>query len=138
MQPTATDDRPAPLKGPKIVLAAYDLALELIPAVRSFPRSQQFMLGQRIQETVLDVLTGLVAANTARRKEEPLVAVDADVEKLRLLGRLAFDLKFIGVKRYGMLAERIDELGRMLGGWMKWSRKDRGSDRPADRTGDES
>lgn len=137
MQQTATDDRPVPLKGPKIVLAAYDLALELIPAVRSFPRSQQFMLGQRIQDTVLDVLTGLVAANTARRKDERLAGVDADVEKLRLLVRLAFDLKFIGVKRYGMLAGRIDELGRMLGGWMKWSRKDGGPDRPADRTGDE-
>ena len=113
----------APLEGPRIVLAAYDLMLEIYPAIRSFPKSQQFMLGQRIQGTTLDILTGLVAANHVRNKEPGLAQVSAEIEKLRLLVRLAFDLEFIGIKRYARLGERIDELGRMLGGWMKWSRK---------------
>jgi len=112
---------PEPIKGPRIVLAAYDLVLQLYPAVRSFPKSQQYMLGRRIEEVALEVLLGLVAANTARDKRPHLHVVDREVEKLRFLIRLASDLKFITVSRYGALAERIDEIGRMLGGWMKAS-----------------
>lgn len=110
-----------PLRGPKIVLAAYALVLELYPAVRSFPKSQQFMLGRRIEDAGLDVLTGLIAANKLRIKKGKLLAVDVEVEKLRLLVRLAFDLRFIAMNKYAQLAGKIDEVGRMLGGWMKWA-----------------
>ncbi len=105
---------PEPIKGPRIVLAAYDLVLELYPTVRSFPKSQQYLLGRRIEEVALEVLLGLVAANTARDKRPHLLIVDREVEKLRFLIRLASDLKFIALARYGLLAERIDESGRML------------------------
>jgi hypothetical protein len=108
-------------EGPRIVLAAYDLALELYPAVRGFPKSQQYLLGRRLEEAALDVLCGLIAANKTRRKQARLRAVDAELEKLRLLVRLSCDLRFLGPKRYARLAERIDEVGRMLGGWLKWA-----------------
>jgi len=109
-----------PIKGPKIVLAAYDLVLGLYPAVRGFPKSQQYLLGRRVEDAALEILTGLIAANAARNKKAKLTAVDAEIEKLRLLIRLSCDLKFISMKKYAALAESVDELGRMLGGWMKW------------------
>lgn len=112
---------PEPLKGPRIVLAAYDLVLDLYPSVRSFPKSQQYMLGRRIEDAALEILLELVAANAARDKRRRLPAADREVEKLRFLVRLAYDLKFISLKRYGRLAGRVDEIGRMLGGWMKWT-----------------
>lgn len=108
-----------PLKGPRIVVAAYDLVLELYPTVRSFPKSQQYLLGRRIEETALEILLGLVAANTVRNKLSRLPDVDQEVEKLRFLVRLSADLKFISARRYAALAERVDEIGRMLGGWIK-------------------
>ena len=110
-----------PIKGPKIVLAAYDLVLELYPAVRGFPKSQQYLLGRRVEDAALEILSGLIAANAARNKKAKLSAVDAEIEKLRLLIRLSCDLKFISMKKYAALAEKVDELGRMLGGWMKWA-----------------
>jgi len=119
---------PEPIKGPRIVLAAYDLVLDLYPSVKSFPKSQQYMLGRRIEDAGLEVLVNLVAANTARDKREHLPAVDLQLEKLRFLIRLAFDLKFVGPKKYGHLARRVDEIGRMLGGWRKWSAKAETSD----------
>jgi len=110
-----------PVRGPKIVLAAYALMLELYPTVRSFPKSQQFMIGRRIEDAGLELLTGLVAANKSGRKKPRLASVDMELEKLRLLVRLSFDLRFINIRKYELLSEKVDELGRMLGGWMKWS-----------------
>lgn len=113
---------------PRIVLAAYDLLRELHPAIRGFPKSQQFLLGQRIQESALDLLMALVAANRRRRKRPLLEEADVELEKLRFLLRLANDLQFMSEKRYLGFAEQATELGRMLGGWLRWSRSPEDAD----------
>ena len=40
----------------------YRFLVWLVPAVEAFPRSQKFMLGDRIQSTALDVLERLIEA----------------------------------------------------------------------------
>jgi four helix bundle protein len=110
------------------VLAAYDLLRELHPAIRGLPKSQQFLLGQRIQESALDLLMALVAANRRRRKRPLLEEADVELEKLRFLLRLANDLQFMSEKRYLAFAEQLTELGRMLGGWLRWSRSPEDAD----------
>jgi hypothetical protein len=42
--------------------ATYRFILWLVPTVEKFPRSQKFLLGDRIQSTALDVLEGVVEA----------------------------------------------------------------------------
>ena len=46
----------------------YRFILWLIPAVEKFPRSQTFLLGDRIQSTALDVLERLVEATYTKSK----------------------------------------------------------------------
>jgi len=41
---------------------------------------------------------------------------------LRIYVRLGHDLEVIGIKKYEILCRQMDELGRMLGGWMKKSK----------------
>jgi len=97
----------------------YDLILWLYPAINKFPKSQRFVLGQQIENTVLDVLKGIIAANQERNKIAYLRQVSVDLDKLRILIRLAKDLRFISIKKYGLAAEKINEIGKMLGGWIK-------------------
>ena len=47
--------------------AHYRFVLRLIPTVQRFPRSQKFLLGDRIQSTALDVLERLIEATYTRR-----------------------------------------------------------------------
>lgn len=47
------------------VEAMYRFLLWLVPAVEKFPRSQKFLLGDRIQATGLDVLERLAASAAA-------------------------------------------------------------------------
>ncbi len=50
----------------------YQFVLWLIPTVEKFPRSQKFLLGERLQANALDVLEGLVdAAYTRNRADIP-------------------------------------------------------------------
>lgn len=108
-------------QGPAIFDALYDLILVLYQAVRGFPKSQQFVLGRRIEETAVQMLAGVIEANTISDKRAPLRAVSVELEKLRVFLRLAKDLGFVSFKKYETLSERVDAIGRMLGGWMKWA-----------------
>ena len=109
------------LQGPAIFSEVYDLILLLYQVVRGFPKSQQFVLGQRIEQTAVSILAGIVAANSSPGKLPHLREVSVEVEKLRVFIRLAKDLRFVSFSKYEALSERVDTVGRMLGGWTKWA-----------------
>lgn len=97
----------------------YRFVLWLVPTVEKFPRSQKFLLGDRIQGAALDVVESLVAATYTRRRATHLTDANLGVEKLRLMFRLAMDLRYLDLKRYEHAARALDDVGRFIGGWVK-------------------
>ncbi len=97
----------------------YELILWIYPTVNKFPKSQRFVLGQRIENTILKILEGIIEANQEKNKRPCLKIVSRELDKLRILIRIAKDLKFINIRQYGFVADKINEIGKMLGGWMK-------------------
>jgi hypothetical protein len=63
----------------------YQFLLWLIPAVEKFPRSQKFLLGDRIQTLALDVQESLIEATYARK--HPRAVMMSAVHHLRLAGQ---------------------------------------------------
>ena len=61
----------------------------------------------------------LVEAAYAGQKEGLLGEANGRVNRTRYLLRLAKDLKLLSLDSYGFAAERLDEIGRMVGGWRK-------------------
>jgi hypothetical protein len=99
--------------------ATYRFVLWLIPAIEKFPRSQKFLLGDRMQSSAIDVLERLIEATYTRNRGPALHAANLGVEKLRFFFRAASDLKHLDLRRYEHAARMLDEIGRMIGGWMK-------------------
>ena len=99
--------------------AMYGFVLWLVPTVERFPRSQRFLLGDRLQATALDVLERLVEATYTRARRPHLAAANLGIEKLRVLCRLAKDLRHLDPRRYAHAARALDEAGRLVGGWRK-------------------
>ena len=97
----------------------YELILWLYPTVNKFPKSQRFVLGQQIENTILEILKGIIQANSERNKLPYLNQISVELDKLRILIRLSKDLKLINIKKYQFVAEKINEIGKMLGGWIK-------------------
>lgn len=58
-----------------------------------------------------------------KEKQKYFPGIDFKKENLRVYLRIAADLKLISPGRLGVLNERIEELGRQLGGWQKWTAK---------------
>ena len=74
----------------------YRFLLWLVPAVKRFPRSRKFLLGDRIQRTALDVLEALIDATCTRQRTHHLARANLGIEKLRFLFRLAHDSRVGG------------------------------------------
>ncbi len=100
----------------------YQFLVWLIPVVDRFPQRQKFLLGDRIQTMALDVLEGLVEATYSRNRVPTLATVNIRLNKLRLLFRLATELHLVDHRRYEHAARSIDEIGRLVGGWVKVQR----------------
>lgn len=98
---------------------AYQFVLWLVPTVEKFPRSQKFLLGDRLQQTAVDMIEGLIEATYTRDRGRILDRVNLMIEKLRYLVRLAKDLRHLDLRRYEFAARNLDEIGRLVGGWMK-------------------
>ena len=67
------------------------------------------------------MLERLIEATYTRARRPMLIAANLGIEKLRLLFRLSFDLKFLDMRRYEHAARSLDEIGRLIGGWRKAS-----------------
>jgi len=52
-------------------------------------------------------------------RAQKLTRLAAEVDMLRMFIRLAADIKVLPLKKVVPLQERLDEIGRMLGGWIK-------------------
>jgi hypothetical protein len=99
--------------------AHFQFLLWLTPNVEKFPRSQKFLLGDRIQTTALDVLDALIEATYTRDRRAHLTRANLGLEKLRFHFRLAAEMKHLDMRRYEYAARTLDEIGRLVGGWAK-------------------
>ncbi len=99
----------------------YDYLLWLVPKLEKFPRSQKFLLGDRIESLLLEILELLIEAAYSKKKQSPLRAANLKLEKLRCLIRLAKDLKMFSLSNYEFSARALNEVGVSVGGWLRYS-----------------
>ncbi len=102
-----------------VIKKMYQLTLDYTNRVKHFPRDTRFILGDRILTNCYDLFEGLMKARYASSKKELLRVQNLRLEILRFQTRLCMDMKIITAKQYGYIAEMIDEIGKMIGGWLK-------------------
>lgn len=99
----------------------YDFLLWLYPLVNRLPKHHKTVLGRQIEETGLALLLLTASANKERgnKRLELQTQISDKLDKLRILVRLTKDLRFMSIKQYAFAAEKINEIGKILSGWMK-------------------
>jgi four helix bundle protein len=110
------------VNGLPILEKTYELILWLYPTVNKFPKSQRFVLGQRIENGVLKIVEEIIEMRVIVGREEKLKQlqkISTEMDKTRMLIRISKDLKFIKTSQYIFATEKINEMGKMLGGWIK-------------------
>jgi hypothetical protein len=95
----------------------------LYSLTKSFPKKDRYTLGVKCENIILEILELLFLANSKQKASRSLILnkVDVKLKILKTLIRLCFDIKAIDQKKYILLQEHLQEIGKMLGGWIKSS-----------------
>lgn len=98
----------------------YDTVVWLYPCINRIPKSHRLVLGRHIEELCLSLLLLVVKANKARGEERWKLQqkISDDLDCLRIVIRLTKDVRCMSVKQYMLAAEKLNEVARLVTGWM--------------------
>jgi len=91
----------------------------LLPVTERFPKRVRFTFSDRINQLALDVVEDLIEARYTKEKQAHLRRANLRLEKLRVLLRLSQRMHFLDYKRFEYAMKYINEVGKMLGGWLR-------------------
>jgi len=101
----------------KLFEDTYNFILWLWPVVSRFPKSEKFVLGEKLKQTTISLMNNIIAFNnTDSDKKKFLFQASIDLEELRVFIRLSKDLKILDFKKYESSSKQLDEMGKLLGG----------------------
>lgn len=111
---------PTPPTENTILFSRYhDFMLWLVPTLEKYPRSQRFLLAQRLLAVAETCYSNLIRARkvTGSAKAQTLLDADIRLEQIRLYLRLSQELTCISFDQYEHAIRLVNELGRLLGAW---------------------
>ena len=80
-------------------------------------------MGERLENIVLDILELLFFVPLSPNKLETLQTMSVKVDLLKVLLRLAKDTQALSEGKYLSLQEMLQEIGKMLGGWIRTTKQ---------------
>ena len=88
---------------------------------KAVPKQERYTLFERCENLIMEVSEGIIQAGTEQKlnKISTLEKVSLKLNMLRVFIRLMKDIKALDNKKYVVLENIVDEIGRMLGGWIK-------------------
>ena len=96
-----------------------------------FPKHEKYALANIIRSTAYEMYDYITEGQKRYFKKTSLTGLDIVHEKLRMQLFLAYELGYFnfkdgrdsqkqtGERRFGVINSMVDELGKMIGGWIK-------------------
>ena len=112
-------ERPVKVTDLLIRQKAEAMILWAYSALRQFPKWERHVLAAEMRRTLWSLLRLIVVCNKRYFKKTTLQELDAEIDLLRSQVRLAKELGYLDFRRYEHWSRINDEIGRMLGGWIK-------------------
>ena len=100
------------------IAAAYSLWHDYM---KNLGKTSRYTLGEKIDDFFLEVIE-LVYIASFMPKERKLPYLEKAIVKLdlvKLFLQITWEIKSIDTKKYVTISEKLDEIGRMLGGWVR-------------------
>lgn len=108
----------------KFEVPIFELAIELYKTLHisrtKIPKQDRFTIWQKCENQVIDVIELLLLASQLPKNQKLPKLQDASRELniLRVLIRLTKEVRTIDNSKYTQIEKIINEIGRMLGGWI--------------------
>jgi len=103
----------------RLSLDCERLVADILERTQKFPRTERYGLGDRIDNTALDLATLLADARftSGPRRRAALEEINLRLHRLRVLLRLAHTRKALATNALEHITRQLDELGASAGAW---------------------
>lgn len=104
-----------------IINLSYETYKEIFNLVSCFPKIHRYSLGESVEQSILELLNQLIMAKNAPKplKTSYLIQGLSALEITTLKMRLILELKLANETKIFQIQAKLQEIGRMLGGWKK-------------------
>lgn len=104
-----------------ILKKSYDLYRTFNEYRKLVPKVDRHTLYERSENAILDMVECILEAGYSKSGDKVVILDRASMKLnlLRFLIRLMKETRSIDTKKYTALQSHIDEIGRMLGGWIR-------------------
>jgi len=92
---------------------------------QKLPKVHRYTLGLRIDDLLVEIIENLSAASYSKplEKQDFIAITTRKNDTLKVLMMVLWETKSIDDKKYIILSKQLDELGKMLGGWISHLQK---------------
>ncbi|MFH1648900.1 MAG: four helix bundle protein [Patescibacteria group bacterium] len=92
---------------------------------QKLPKIHRYTLGLKIDNLFIEIIEGLSAASFSKssEKQTPIKNTIRKNDTLKVLMMILWESKSIDNKKYIILSKQLNELGKMLGGWLSHLQK---------------
>ncbi len=86
-----------------------------------FPKDSKYTLGSKIDSLFLEVVEEIISAGNSDKTEKQIFLriASTKLDLVKFFLQISWEIKCLENKKYILLSEKLNEIGRMLGGWIK-------------------
>ena len=100
------------------MVSVYKLWHEFLP---HFTKDSRYTIGSKIDILFLEVIENIIKAGYSDKLEKEIFLKRSSVklDLLKFFLQIAWEIKCLDDKKYINISEKLNEIGKMLGGWIK-------------------
>ncbi len=113
----------------EIYQSAYKFTREVYQIKTKLPKNLKFDLGEKMLNSSLKIIRGLVIANGTKDKVKVLLQISLEIETLWVFLRMLFDFKGISRGEFEVLSNLLSNVAKQNQSWIKWSKEQLGKEK---------
>lgn len=110
-----------PREAPAVLLKTKEAYAFWLNIHKTFPRVERLSIGQRIDTTFLSILE-LIFTSSYLPPNHKVITLEKTISRLdslKFFTQLAWENRLIQTAKQAELSQKLEEIGRQLGGWRK-------------------
>lgn len=95
----------------------YQLLLQLVTFSRQMQRDFRYTLGEKLQQTVVEIIVLIFKANKVEQKRQHIADARDKLVEAQVMMRVLNDIRQFSDKQYVQLVERTTSVSKQLASW---------------------
>ena len=106
-----------------IYIKTYESVKLVYRIVRQFRKEYKYTLGAELEQLIWKILDEVIRVNSLQDagKKDGIEKISLLFDKFKIRFRFAYEMGLVNGEKFGIAQAQFEEIGKMVGGWQKWT-----------------